>query len=555
MLGDGVSLDVWHLIFELCTTQDLYHFCLVDKAFNSIATPLLYRSISLVPPKDPPESPPLSAFTDEKTEPKPPRGHWLLLSRLEHEANDTLRALVQELDVSNPPFVWADSDFLKRLENNDCLASLVARLPNLRKISISLPCVISTTLIRNICEHHRKPELLLLNQKGENKLSSLAEHTLPCVTTLSASVNPYADRDGPNRTLLTLQKLFFNCPHLRSFSLTIIKQYGGCVIRIPMYSVVTAFQLTGEEIFPPLEHLSLDGYLLDDQQWNHWRDGLQWDKLVSLSVGPQRCTGLLRRLAGYTRSLKSLKVCSWQDERDAEREGLIEFLSSFDSLETLELKGYICPVEAMAHHRNLSTLCLHEEETASEAKPRHVLTAEELGQLDADCPKLKSLQIGVKRKNDEWPNDIFDELATGFLNLRSLSLHFELGLADTDHPIKPLINYASVRSIGQQFFDRRRQAGVQVSDSFILTVWTGKYYRRFPQWKPAYAYFERDFSATYEISLPCDSPGEVKVRHLEKERLDLVEAKKIKVPSYERVQLAKQVAAAVDGPIPEKAEG
>ncbi|GKZ22039.1 hypothetical protein AbraIFM66951_007234 [Aspergillus brasiliensis] len=324
---------------------------------------------------------------------------------------------------------------------------------------------------------------------------------------------------------------------------------------MPRHPVILEFQLTGEETFPPLEHLALDGYKLDDQQWNHWRDGLQWDKLVSLSVGPQRCPGLFHRLAGYARSLKSLNVCSWKGEGDVEREGLTELLSSFDSLETLNLKSFICPVEAIIHHSNLSTLCLHEEETASKERLRQVLTAEELGQLDSACPKLKSLQVGVKRDNEQWPTDVFDKLATGFHNLRSLSLHFELGLADIYNPIKPLINYASVRSIGQQFFDRRRQAGVEVSESFTLTVRTGSYIRHYNQRLPMYARFERRFTATYEICLSRDFPDEVKVRHLEKERLDLIASNKIRADISDDLYLSRQVAAAVDGPIPGKIEG
>ncbi|RAK94542.1 hypothetical protein BO79DRAFT_283822 [Aspergillus costaricaensis CBS 115574] len=547
MMRDAVSLDVWRLIFEQCTTQDLFHLCLVDKIFNSIATPVLYRSISLVAYENLSGSRRLSKSTETKTEPELPTGPWLLLSRLEADENHTLRAWVQEINISSPS-AWADEDFLERLQSNDCLATLIARLPNLRRITIGFPSIQSTTLIRTIYEHKRKPELLLLNQYNEEVNSSLAEQTLPRVTTLSASVNPANDRNRPNRQIPTLQRLFFKCSHLRSFSLTVMRQYGGCVIRMPRHPVIWSFQLTGEETFPPLEHLALDGYRMDDQQWRFWSDGLRWDKLVSLAVGPQRCAGLFRCLVGFTRSLKILEVSVWEGEGDDEREELIECLSSFDSLETLVLKGYMCPVEVISRHSNLSTLCLHKEESARKAHPRQVLTAEELSQLDVNCPKLKSLQVGVRRENDQWPDDVFDRLATGFHHLRSLSMHFELGLSDIHNPIKPFINYASVRSIGQNYFDRRKQAGIEVFESFTLTVWTGKYFRRFPQWPPMYAGFEKKFSATYQISLPSDSSGEVQVRHLEKERLDLIQSKKIKVHSYEMLQLANQVAAAVEGP-------
>ncbi|GAA90570.1 similar to An15g02310 [Aspergillus luchuensis IFO 4308] len=507
MMRDAVSLHEWRLIFEQCTTQELSHLCLVDKIFNSIATPLLYRSISLVAYENLSGSRRLSNSTKVKTESELPTGPWLLLSRLEADENDTLRAWVQEINISSPS-AWADEDFLERLQSNDCLATLIARLPNLRRITIGFPSIQSTTLIRTIYEHKRKPELLLLNQYSEEVNSSLAEQTLPRVTTLSASVSPANDGNRPNRQIPTLQRLFFKCTHLRSFSLTVMR---------PLQAK------------KHILHSSI--FALTDIGW-------------TISNGGFGVMGFI----GFTRSLKILKVSVWEGEGDDEREELIECLSSFDSLETLVLKGYMCPVEVISRHSNLSTLCLHKEESARKERPRQVLTAEELSQLDVNCPKLKSLQVGVKRENDQWPDDVFDRLATGFHNLRSLSMHFELGLSDIHNPITPLINYVSVRSIGQNYFDRRKQAGIEVFESFTLTVWTGKYFRRFPQRPLLYAGFEKKFSATYEISLPSDSSGEVQVRHLEKERLDLVNSKKIKVHSYERFRLAQQVAAAVEGP-------
>ncbi|PYI10659.1 hypothetical protein BO78DRAFT_359822 [Aspergillus sclerotiicarbonarius CBS 121057] len=536
------NADVWRVIFEHSDYHELWNLCLVSREFNVIATPLLYRSIPLIAP----EEPDFQARRWQKPEKKAPhpRGHRLLISRLQDQANDTLRAWIHEVIIAYPS-VSIDHDSIRRLETDDFLAKLIACLPSLRRISIAVPSLQSDALIRTICDHSAKPELLLLNQDGKSETLTFADQTLPCVSTLSANVNTSDDSSGPNRRIPAIQQLFFNSPNLRSFSLEFHETYGGCVIRMPRHERINSFRFTGEEKFPPLKHLSLDGYRIDDGEWTYWRDGFQWEKLSSLSVGPDNTGDLLDRLAGYATSLTTLKVSAWADDSDPGVKRLEKLLWSFNSLETLEIKGFMCSIAAIANHGNLSTLCLHEEELVHSEHQRRVATAQELDHLDIHCPKLKSLAVCLNRRDNQWPEDVFNKLATRFKNLRNLSLHFGLGLGNINHPIKPTINYSSVRSIGEKYFDQRKHSGIDISDLFTLTIWTGKYFRRFPRWEPAYSRFEKQYTATYEIRLRND---EIHVRHLQKEKLDLVSSGKIKMSTWSYYGLPEQVKGAVEGP-------
>ncbi|PYH90488.1 hypothetical protein BO71DRAFT_487074 [Aspergillus ellipticus CBS 707.79] len=433
MAGPTLNLDVWRLIFEASTTKDLSILCLVSKKFKFIATPVLYRSIELLPGKQ-------HASIDSDSE--LPKGRWLLLSRLEDGANDLLRAWVQEVTISYPPD-FLDHEFLRKLESNDRLAKLIARLPNFRRFSIGVTSLQSDKVIRTICDHAKKPELLLFNQDGEMQDGGFYNRSFPCVSTLHARVNPWDEgggpNRGPNRTVPAIQKL--------------------------------------EEKFPPLESLQFSGYKMEDEEWMGWRDGLRWDRLSSLSVGPDNCIDVLGRLAGYATSLTTLKVSKW-----------------------------------------------------------------ELDHLDDHCPKLRSLQLGINRVKGQFPEAVLDKIATGFKSLKNLSLHFELGLSDMNHPIKPTINYTSVRNIGQKFFNRRKQSGIDVPEWFTLTIWTGSYFRRWAYWEPPLP------GLKYELRLPSDPTGEISFRHLDGEKLDMVLAGKIKINPLEETCLRKKVQRVVDGP-------
>ncbi|KAL2838198.1 hypothetical protein BJX68DRAFT_272691 [Aspergillus pseudodeflectus] len=558
MSGQTLSIDIWRLILEQVEREDLYELCLTSKIFNSVATPLLYRTIPLVAL----EPDPLGTLPWHKREEPvftskgfPLRRQWHLLSRLEDERNDTLRNYVQELDLStNFGPGQLDHRFLKHLLEDDRLPKLIGRLPNLRRVKLDVEELQTEDVIRAIAQHPRNPELSLQTYiSGEKTFYTQAQaaRPLPCVTSLQVSVSPFDQRNAENQYVLAAQRLIFNCPNLRSLSLTLWWQYGGCVISAPRYPITTSFQFTGNEVFPPIESLALDGYgnRMSEGEWTHWRDRFNWSKLSSLTLGPQDASGILDRVGGYATALTSLEVSAYVDERTQNRAGLEALLQAFGSLKTLKLDGYICSVKAIAQHKDLEELWLHEDESAAAGRERMVLTVVDLEYLDNECPRLKTLKVDIKRGDDKLPTDVLSKLATGFKNLQSLSLHFELGLPDTKHPITPTINYTSVRSIAQSFFAERKQAALN-TDTFTLTLWTGK---------PGYVSFEKLYTATYEIRLPGGKDsGEVHVRHLEKEELGSPESRPCQRKRnalgvfgnqvFWVTELRKRVEAAVEGP-------
>ncbi|KAI9370262.1 hypothetical protein BJX61DRAFT_535770 [Aspergillus egyptiacus] len=545
MEGQGLTLDAWSLVFENVEKEDLCNLCLVSRLFHAIATRILYRCITMVEPDS------YMDFLDWDKPPKtdPPQGgHWNLLSRLEDDANEDLRSLVQELILCHPPGRRVDSRFLRHLRTDDRLSKLIASLPNLRRVRIELGQLQSDHVFRTISEHSRHPELILELAAGYHAFAP--DQPRPYVSSLSVTVNPFEEHNGPNERMLAVQQLFLNCSNLRSLALTVFRYYGGCVVIVPRYPIISTFQLTGEEQFPPLRELSLDGYIMSEEEWLCFRKCVQWSKLSALTLGPQSSNKLPGRLAGYATSLTSLKISSYADEGNEDPEGLERLLMSFDTLTTLELKGYICSVEAIGHHRNLSTLYLHEDEPACKGVQRKVLSVEELEYLDKQCSRLRSLAVDVQRGDNRLPEDVFQKLATGFKSLKELSIHFELGLVDIHAPITPPLNYATARNIGQAIFNERKHAGIPVGPPFMVTLWTGSCFRRFPQWEPGFSRFERAYTATYELRLPND-PGrssEVQLRHLQKERLDEIQRGKSRREFYDSIDLAEQVKCAVEGP-------
>ncbi|RDW64392.1 uncharacterized protein DSM5745_09803 [Aspergillus mulundensis] len=548
MAGPSFSPEIWRLVFEnLNSTQDIYNICLVCRSFKTIATPLLYRSLTVIPnPRSSPDQ--QDARVDEH-----------IIERLESDEQDKtfrLRHWVQEVTFAPslffaPHYSGRDRGFDRSqfIQQSDHPITVLSHLPNLRRITLTIPQLQSAELIDLVTEHPRKPEIILslhcffeyefaerIKRWDENDTKDeTLRLLLSRVVGLDISVDPFYEErpfmlgHGPNERILTVQKLSFSCPSLRTFTLSLFGNYGGCVEIVPWFPLIDSFRLTGTEVFPPLEELALNGYNMRKNEWPYWRDGLDWSRLKALTLGPQDSFGLLGRLAGYATSLKVLRVYCYEDEAEyKDRKGLSRFLRSFGTLRTLELRGYICAIGAIAHHRNLLSLCLHEDESsrAGYRNRRRVLTVEELDLLDKQCPDLRVLEVGIRRK-DELPLGILTKLATSFKNLHCLSLHFELGILDRE-PIMPTLSLATARSIGQMMFDLRRQCGFMNTTSsnpypFKLTLWTGRAYRRYPQMPPRFDSWELKFTNTYEVQLPVnkkDGDNEVEVRLTKGQGLD-----------------------------------
>ncbi|KAI1173097.1 hypothetical protein F4777DRAFT_559245 [Nemania sp. FL0916] len=503
-----LNLDVWHLIIEqLNDRKDLCNACLVSRAWFTMAMPHLYRVVPFIAQNH-------DVFDWERKK-NIMKFAQDLSSRLMDDKNERLRAAVHELD-----FGRFDDRNLRYMEKR--LVSLVASLPNLRRVRIKSQ--LSPKVLRALDKHHRQIPLYLL---GEDGTRSSTEKNFQNVVGLAVQVNPSNETNGPNRRILSTQKLFFACPNLKSFSLHIVGGYGGCVRPMARFERVYSFQFSGDETFPPLEELSISGYWMDDGEEQHWQNKLQWSKLRSLVLGPRLSADFLKVAEGYATSLKNLDVQIYTDgdyEGGGKCQPLEDFLRTFTSLESLTVKGYHIPLGPIKNHPGLKHLCLHSFEKDGDdghggrGGQRPTLSVEQLRDLDESFPYLETLEIDLYR-DGKWPVDIFKALATGFRRLRSLTLHLEVGIDDTRNVnlnvrtrnqqkqhylhIMPILNKDSAKKAGKLLFGLRPPSSIME----VLILKTGEPLRRFPQWEPGAYRFERRNTDTIEVHRPRTSGG------------------------------------------------
>ncbi|KAI0454703.1 hypothetical protein F5B21DRAFT_231651 [Xylaria acuta] len=487
-----MNLDIWHLILDqIDSRKDLCNVCLTSRAWFAMAIPHLYKSVPLVMRPD-------DIFnSDDETDPMV-FAHSLS-SRLLDTKNEQLRNAVHELEFGQFEGNHS-SDMEKRL------VTLIDLLPNLQRVKIRGR--LTQGALRDLTGSSKRISLHLLGEDGKR----LIENDLPNVVVLAAKVNPFDESKGPNRHILGIQKLLFACPNLTSFSVGTIGGYGGCVRRIPRFEMVHSFRFSGDENFPPLEDLSLSGYRLSDDEQEHWQKKLQWSKLRSLTLGPRYTASFLKLAAGYAKSLRDLKVQVYTDaDRKTDCPPLEHFLRTFTSLESLTVKGYYLPVGPIGNHPGLKHLCLHSFEPVREDDLRPTLGVEQLQELDESCAYLEALELDLYR-DGEWPEHILKTLATGFRNLRRLTLHLELGIRGvsgfrTLDPeectyLEPILTKDSAKEVGQQFFKWRSSSKLSV-----LVLTTGEPLRRYTQWEPAYSMFERINEDTIEVYKPWNTGG------------------------------------------------
>ncbi|KAK4235729.1 hypothetical protein C8A03DRAFT_46167 [Achaetomium macrosporum] len=466
--------DVWHLILGYLRPGDLFSVCLVSQRIYHIAIRPMYHRIVVERSRRKKRKRQNSAPQPGDIDTKQLRPRWspwdeslALIRRLAEQPHGEQARAVREIEINPFKRVYDARDL--RYTRDD-----------------------------EILEPEVKEALAMLD--GSRAVTA----PMPSVTTIRGFVDPYddrSDRHQPNRRMLEFQSLFFACPNLKSFSVTLYLQYGGCVIRTRPLRL-PLFTLTGHETFPSkLESLSLDGYCMVPEEWAHWRDKLNWSNLTSLSLGPQRNTDLLELFRGHATALCSLTVERWAGEADDHCPQLDEFLLSFDCLEHLTIKGHFVSNGALAHHPRLKRLCLHAMEVRRSGAPRPTLGVDDLRELDVNCPYLEDLEL------TSIPQDIIRTLASGFPNLQRLVLHSEVGI-DFDKGrglLLPTLDGNLARAFAQPFFAWRRPG----SDLRTLTLKTGEKLRRFPQWPPAYRDEEMSRSVTIHVRAPLTPDGEL----------------------------------------------
>lgn len=158
-------------------------------------------------------------------------------------------------------------------------------------------------------------------------------------------------------------------------------------------------ELAENVTFPPLENLSLSGYQLSEMESLCWKEKFPWTKLKSLSLGPDPTPGFLKAITGCVQNLSSFTISVYNGSVDDQLPDLVAFIMSFDTLESLTVKGYPLSMGAVGYHSNLQRLTMHTLE--NDKRERKILESEDIIYLDEQCPNLQFLEIDICRK-DEW---------------------------------------------------------------------------------------------------------------------------------------------------------
>ncbi|RMJ21092.1 hypothetical protein PHISP_08038 [Aspergillus sp. HF37] len=309
---------------------------------------------------------------------------------------------------------------------------------------------------------------------------------------------------------LDLHELFSAFPNLEDLSVSINRLRGGCIVgRFPSDTEISTLKLSDDEVFPPIRALSLSGYWVYSEE-QVWAEKFPWKQLRSLSLGPQDNLRFLEQATGRVQSLTEFEITSPKVRvKASEAIELDNFVSSFHTLETLTAKGMVPPLDAVAHHPNLRRLCLHVIENTK--VKRQNLDAKQIGDLDQHCPGLISLEIDLDPDGSgTWPYESIESIAKGFKNLRQLSIHVALGIAqirdlpDEKEDLASALTKTTAEDFERRFFKHRRSSSVLE----VITLKTGESLRWFPHWRPKYARVERKCAKTVKIYPPVRSGDE-----------------------------------------------
>lgn len=488
--------EICHLILDqIDSLKDLCSFCLTSRACFAMTVSHLYKVV------------PLAARPTEFMDSTPPLifAHSLS-SRLLDSKNEVLRRAVHELDFG----LFSPED-IDDMETR--LLSLVDSLPNLQRVKIRGR--LTPKALETLAGHQKRISLFLLGEDGQRQVEDHMQ--MRNVVALAATVNPYDRTNGPNRRVLGVQKLLFACPALLSFSLEFAPDLSSDM-GIPEVVPTLSFSLANTKAtFPPLEELSLIGYQMSQDEAEHWKKKFQWSSLKSLTLGPPNMVAFLSQTTGCALSLKTLEVKRWLDEETrSDCPSLQCFLMAFTTLESLVVKGYHVPLEAVANHRSLKCLCIHSFEpvhSVSTAYLRPTYGVEQLKELDERCPHLEELELDSNSR--EEAARVLESITQKFRNLRRLTVHLALDLRgkaanaippkvpDSNAYVNPVLTEDYAREIGQPFFACRRQR-LPSSRLGLLVLKTGEPLRTLSDYESINMAYERKYTDTIEVRRPLD---------------------------------------------------
>lgn len=238
-------------------------------------------------------------------------------------------------------------------------------------------------------DHKKSPKLHLLKENGRTQ----GTIQRPCVRVLRTILDATSMGTGFDQKRLALGELFNAYPNLESLSVFVNRFRGGCVIGGMPTAQIVPLMLSENGTFPPLHDLALSGYHIVNEECSLWKERLSWEKLRTLSLGPQNNKNFLTQVTGYIQGLTDFSITSYGQKTFTPPPELDSFLSSFHSLERLTAKGSVPSLDAVAHHPKLKHLCLHAIEKPDQQRP--MLDVKEIQSLDQRLPSLTSLEIDV----------------------------------------------------------------------------------------------------------------------------------------------------------------
>ncbi|OQE40938.1 hypothetical protein PENCOP_c005G07528 [Penicillium coprophilum] len=509
--------DVSYLVFQLLESKDLKDICLLSKSCNALATPLLYRSVVLefeVGWRYQPAGPQEKIFLFSS-----------LLSHLLDDGNAHVRSLVRDVTVRQSMYTNDWKHVVSEFElSHDVLSALLERLPNVQNIYLyrgSENIALTPALLDTIASHDCKPHLHLRDERGQTPV----DMPMPMVRSLKVQ----EDKED-------LDRLLGACPNLRDLSYTtlshaILRFASVRDRRRPPGPSHRPYVLTPVPRIPPLESMLLQGLHLNPDQASWWRNGFPSNSLKSLTLGPEDNKGVLEVLSHCSLSLRSFEISTWYSARDKETKdkAIDAFLLSFNTLETLIVKGYSPSIAAIGNHRSLKSLCLHQIEELDER--RESLSINELKTIDEFCPDLEHLEFDIiQSQKGEWPQNFITAFITNFPHLRSLKFHVAFGLRSrfsaeevsdydngenaSDNKKNPITDWIIPRDgcvkLGEQMSKVLTNSSVKAfldiltdRDSSLklrkLTLESGE-----GEWGPRFAYTELKRARIFKVSLPLD---------------------------------------------------
>ncbi|KAI0010768.1 hypothetical protein F4779DRAFT_638395 [Xylariaceae sp. FL0662B] len=285
-----------------------------------------------------------------------------------------------------------------------------------------------------------------------------------------------------------LREILLTCANLRALRLRVGQPAGGCVIYSAPPEYCGFGFAGGERPAAALEELDLVEYPFGREDWDdadpdyeyyskenqvgypgrgyepdYWAAAFDWSRLRHLRTYHDRMVfdeAMLRQLTAL-REVEFTNVSGGAD--DEHRRFYAEVPAALESIRVQHL-AHVGVAGLARHGRSLRALSIHREEDWGRQERSHwheaaaLVDAAALQQTRAACPRIEELTVDVAR-DGAWPWTTLDELAA-FPALRSLTVWWELGVADGNNPVRPYATFAATRALLERVLGIRERRGL-----------------------------------------------------------------------------------------------